>query len=60
MRARILRHGFSLREIMPCLWGFAAAAALDYVIDVKILFLPAMAGAAAFGIASLLLRRPGR
>ncbi len=60
MRTRILLHGSSLREIMPYLWGFAAAAALDYIIDVQTLFLPVMASAAVISMACLVLRKAGR
>jgi hypothetical protein len=41
------------------LWGFAGALALDYIIDVKVLFLPAVA-AAALVSASLIVRKIGR
>jgi hypothetical protein len=34
----------SARTVMPYLWGFAAASAPDYAIDVRTLFLPVLAG----------------
>ncbi len=50
----------SARGVTPYLWGFAAAAALDHVIDVQTLFLPVIALAAAFDGGFLLRRRAGR
>jgi hypothetical protein len=51
---------FHVRGVLPYLWGFAAAAALDYVIDVQALFLPVMAGVAVVSAGSVVLRRAGR
>jgi hypothetical protein len=50
---------YSVNAVLPYLWGFAAASALDYVIDVQTLFLPVMAGAAV-SAGSVVLRRAGR
>lgn len=46
------------KAALPYLLGFAAASAADFVIDVKTLFLPALAVIAALGAAFLVLRRP--
>ena len=51
---------YSVSAVLPYLWGFAAASALDYVIDVQTLFLPCLAGAAIVSAGSVLLRREGR
>lgn len=42
--------------VLPYLCGFAAAAALDRIIDIQNLFLPAVVGAAVVS-ASLVIRR---
>lgn len=47
-----------LKAALPYLWGFAAASAADSVIDVKTLFLPALAGIAALGATLLVQRWP--
>jgi hypothetical protein len=60
MRAITLRLLDPARTVLPYLWGFAAAAALDHVIDVQTLFLPVLAGVAVVSAASLILRRTGR
>jgi hypothetical protein len=60
MRAKTFQCFYAARIVLPYLWGFAAAAALDYVVDVQTLFLPVLAGAAAVGATSLVLRRTGR
>ena len=44
------------RTAAPYLCGFAAATALDFAIDLKTLFLPIAAIAAAATAASLILR----
>ncbi len=41
---------------LPFLWGFAAAAAADCVVDVRLLFVPALAGVVAVGGLVLLAR----
>lgn len=46
--------------VLPYLWGFAAAAALDHVIDIQIFFLPAMACAAAVSAGLVMRRMTGR
>jgi hypothetical protein len=46
--------------VLPCLWVFAAAAALDRVIDIQTLFLPAMAGAALVSAFCTVSRRAER
>lgn len=60
MRANIVDCFYPVRTIPPYLWGFAAAAALDYVVDVQTLLLPVLAGAAAVSATSLVLRSVGR
>ena len=59
MRARTFQRFYSVRAVLPYLWGFAAAAALDYVIDVQTLFLPVTAVAAVASAASVVLQRAG-
>lgn len=46
--------------VLPYLWGFAAAAALDHVIDIQIFFLPTMACAAAASAGLVMRRMTGR
>lgn len=46
--------------ILPYLWVFAAAAALDHIIDVQMFFLPAMVGAAVVSAGLVTRRTPGR
>jgi hypothetical protein len=60
MRAKAFQYLDSARAAAPYLWGFAAAAALDHVVDVETLFLPVMAGAVVASVGALLLRRAGR
>jgi hypothetical protein len=60
MRANIFERCCNVRAVLPYLWGFAAAAALDYVVDVQTLFLPVMAGVAVVSTTSLVLQRTGR
>jgi hypothetical protein len=60
MCAKTFQRLCALRAALPYLWGFAAAAALDYVIDVQTLFLPIMAGAAVVSASSVVLGRAGR
>lgn len=60
MRTKTFQWFHSVRAVLPHLWGFAAAAALDYVIDVQTLFLPVMAGAAMASAAAVILRKAGR
>jgi hypothetical protein len=60
MRAKTFGYCNYARIILPYLWGFAAAAALDYVIDVQMLFLPVMAGVAVVSAGFVVLRRRGR
>jgi hypothetical protein len=57
MRGNLL---YSARTILPYLWGFAAAAALDHAIDVQALFLPVLVGVAAMSAVSVVLRRRAR
>jgi hypothetical protein len=45
MRAIVHRSFRSARAVLPYVWGFAAAAALDYVIDIQLIFLPVVAAA---------------
>jgi hypothetical protein len=59
MRAKTFQCYYSVRAVLPYLWGFAAAA-LDYVIDVQTPFMPVMAGAAVVSAGSVVLRRAGR
>ncbi len=60
MRAKASKFFYAARTVLPYLWGFAAAAALDHAIDVQTLFLPVMAGVAVLSATSLVLRRTGR
>jgi hypothetical protein len=60
MRATTFQYFNSVKAVLPYLWGFAAAAALDRVIDVQTLFLPVLAGAAVVSGGSALLRSAGR
>jgi hypothetical protein len=60
MRSKTFKCFYCVRTIVPYLWGFAAAAALDYVIDVQTLFLPVMVGAAVVSVGAVVLRRAGR
>jgi hypothetical protein len=46
-----------VKAAFPYLWGFAAASAADYVVDVKNLFLPALAGEAALSASIMVVRR---
>jgi hypothetical protein len=45
MRAKAHRSFRSARAVLPYVWGFAAAAALDYVIDIQLIFLPVVVAA---------------
>jgi hypothetical protein len=60
MRPKLLRSLGLLRSALPYLWGFAAASAADYVVDVQNLFLPALAGAAALSVSIIVTRRAAR
>jgi hypothetical protein len=60
MRAKTFQRFYSVGAVPPYLWGFAAASALDYIIDVQTLFLPVMAGAAVVSAGSVVLRTAGR
>jgi uncharacterized membrane protein len=60
MRVKTFQRIYSVRAVLPYLWGFAAAAALGYVIDVQTLFLAIMAGAAVVSAGSVICRRAGR
>jgi hypothetical protein len=60
MRSKALQCFHSARAVLPYLWGFAAAAALDYVIDIQTLFLPVMAVVAVISAGAGVLRRAGR
>ncbi len=60
MRAKTFQYFYSARAVTPYLWGFAAAAALDHLIDVQTVFLPIIAVAAAVNAGCLILRRAGR
>jgi hypothetical protein len=60
MPAKAFEFFCAAKAVLPYLWGFAAAAALDHVIDVQTLFMPVMAGVAVVGATSLVLRRTGR
>lgn len=57
MRAKTLHLVYGAKRSLPYLWGFAAAAALDYVVDVQTMFLSVLAVAAAISATSLILRR---
>jgi len=59
MRAKTDQCFCAARKVLPYLWGFAAAAALDYVINVQTLFLTVMAAAAVVSAGSVVLRRAG-
>ncbi len=43
--------------LLPIVWGFATAAALDQIFDIKKLFLPSLIALAAVTANDLLLRR---
>lgn len=60
MRAKTFDCFNSARMVLPYLWGFAAAVALDHVIDIQGLFLPVMAGVAVLSAGCVVLRRMGR
>jgi hypothetical protein len=60
MHVKTLGCLYSARAVLPYLWGFAAAGALDYVIDVQTLFLPVMAGTVVVSAGSVILRRAVR
>lgn len=45
--------------VLPYLWGFAAAAALDHVIDIQIFLLPAVVGAAVVSAGFVMRRTTG-
>lgn len=60
MRAKTLERFIAARTVLPYLWGFAAAAALDHVIDVQTLFPPIMAGIAVVSATSLVLWKTER
>ena len=60
MRTKTFKYFYFVRIILPYLWGFAAAAALDYVIDVQTLFLPVIVGVAVVSAGSVVLRKTGR
>jgi hypothetical protein len=60
MRAKTFKFFYAARTVLPYLWGFAAAAALDHVTDVQTLLLPVMAGMAVVSATSLVLGRTGR
>jgi hypothetical protein len=60
MRARTVQFLHSARECLPYLWGFAAAAALDHVIDIQTLFLPVIAATALVCAACVGLRSKER
>ena len=60
MRTKTFKYFYLVRIILPYLWGFAAAAALDYVIDVQTLFLPVIVGVAVVSAGSVVLRKTGR
>ena len=57
MRPKLPLNLGLLREALPYLWGFAAASAADYVVDVQNLLLPALAGAAALSASIIVTRR---
>jgi len=59
MPANPIRCFEMITKCLPYLCGFAAAAALDSVIDIKTLFLPVMAGATIVSAAAVTWR-PGR
>lgn len=60
MRAKTFDRFSTAVTVLPYLWGFAAAAALDHVFDIQSLFLPAIAGAAVMSAACMVDRRAGR
>lgn len=60
MGAKTFQCFHSVRAVLPYLWGFAAAAALDHVIDVQALSLPVIAVVVAVSAGSVILRRAAR
>jgi hypothetical protein len=60
MRAKAVLCLGSVKTALPYLWGFAAAAALDYLVDVQTLFVPAVAGAAVVSAACVVIWRTRR
>lgn len=60
MRHKLLLGLDLLKTARPYLWGFAAASAIDYVVDVQNLFLPFLAGAAALNACIIVALRPTR
>lgn len=60
MRATTFDRFSTALTVLPYLWGFAAAAALDHAFDIQNLFLPAVAGAALMSVARVVNRREGR
>jgi hypothetical protein len=59
MHATVFKVFHAARIVLPYLWGFAVAAALDHAIDVQTLFLPVIACVAVVNATSLVLRRIG-
>jgi hypothetical protein len=57
VRAKAFKVFHVARAVLPYLWGFALAAALDHVIHVQALFQPVLACAAMVNATSLVLRR---
>jgi len=60
MHVRTLNGSYAVRTALPYLWGSAAAAALDYVVDIRTLFLSVMAGAVVLSAGSVILWNAGR
>ena len=60
MRAKTFQGFQSVKAVLPYLWGFAAAVALDHVIDVQTLSLPVMAVVVVVSAGSVVLRRSAR
>jgi len=60
MHVRTFHGSAFVTAALPYLWGFAAAAALDHVIDIQTLSLPVMAGAVVVSAGSAILWRAGR
>jgi len=60
MRAKTFQGFHSMRAVLPYLWGFAAAVALDHVIDVQTLSLPVIAVVVVVSAGSAVRRRAAR
>lgn len=60
MHAKTFDRFSTAITVLPYLCGFAAAAALDHVIDIRTFFLPAIAGVAVVSAGCVANRRAGR